>query len=171
VAIRKAGLVLALAVAVAGVYAARHHYRSRSVSLPNLPAPQLSLTDIDGRAVHTSDYNGRVLLVSFWAAWCLPCNEEVPHFVELQQKYQNQGLQTIGFSVDDARDDLRNFYQKFKMNYPVVPADQKTLSAYGGLPGLPTTLLIDRRGRIREKYVGYTDFNKLEQRIIALLRA
>lgn len=164
-AIRKAGLVLALAVAVAGIYAARHHYRSRA-----LPAPQLSLLDIDGHAVNTSDYNGKVLLVSFWAAWCLPCNEEVPHFVQLQQKYQGQGLRTIGFSVDDARDDLRAFYQKFKMNYPVVPADQNTLSAYGGLPGLPTTLLIDRSGRIREKYVGYTDFNKLEQRIIALLR-
>src|SRR5947209_15563912 len=150
---------------------ARHHYKSPASSGSYPQAPQLSLTDLDGHSLNTSAYNGKVLLVSFWAAWCLPCNEEVPHFVELQQKYQNQGLQTIGFSVDDARDDLRNFYQKFKMNYPVVPADQKTLSAYGGLPGLPTTLLIDRRGRIREKYVGYTDFNKLEQRIMALLRA
>jgi len=170
VAIRKAGLVLALVVAVAGVYAAHQHYMNRSVGPPYLPAPRLSLIDLDGHALNTSDYQGKVLLVSFWAAWCVSCNEEVPHFVALQQKYRHEGFQTIGISVDDAQDDLHNFYRKFSMNYPVAPADQKTLSAYGGLPGLPTTLLVDRSGHIREKYVGYTDFNKLEQRIIALLR-
>ncbi|HLJ27619.1 MAG TPA: TlpA disulfide reductase family protein [Candidatus Angelobacter sp.] len=133
-------------------------------------APQLWLVDLSGTPFNTSSFKGKVVLVNFWAAWCTPCAQEVPHFVELQQRYQDQGLQIIGISIDDSDSELRDFYRKFKMNYPVIAGNQKLAQAYGGILGLPTTLVIGRHGFVQGKYVGSTDFGVLEQEVVALLR-
>jgi cytochrome c biogenesis protein CcmG/thiol:disulfide interchange protein DsbE len=76
----------------------------------------------------------------------------------------------IGISMEDRDGALRDFYRKYEMNYPVVAGNEKIAEAYGGILGLPTSLLIGRNGRIRAKYSGLVDFAKLEQEIIALLR-
>jgi cytochrome c biogenesis protein CcmG, thiol:disulfide interchange protein DsbE len=133
--------------------------------------PDLSFTDLNGSAIHLADYKNKVVLVNFWAAWCLPCADEVPQFVALQSKYQRQGLQVIGFSVDDDRKELQSFYRNYQMNYPVVPSDLKLAEAFGGVLGLPTTFLIDRDSRIRTKHNGTTDFFLLERDVVPLLKA
>jgi peroxiredoxin len=133
--------------------------------------PDLSFTDLNGSAIHISDYKSKVVLVNFWAAWCGPCAEEVPKFVALQQKYQGQGLQVIGFSVDDDAQELKSFYRKYQMNYPVVPSDIKLADAFGGVLGLPTTFVIGRDSRIHTKHTGVTDFSALEQEVVALLKS
>jgi peroxiredoxin len=133
--------------------------------------PALSLTDLNGRAIHSADYTNKVVLVNFWAAWCLPCADEVPQFIALQKKYQSQGLQVIGFSVDDDAQELQRFYRKYQMNYPVVPSDARLAGAFGGVLGLPTTFLIGRDHRIHAKHNGVTDFSVLEQEVVALLKA
>lgn len=97
-------------------------------------APDLSLTDIDDRTLSTSSLRGKVVVVNFWAAWCAPCAKEIPEFVALQGKYQDQGLQVIGVSIDDSESELRNFCRHARMNYPVVAGSQKI--AY--FPGLAT---------------------------------
>lgn len=143
---------------------------ARSNKTAVLPAgPELSLTDINGGAVRTQDYKGRVVLVNFWAAWCGPCAEEVPQFIALQKKYQDQGFQVIGISVEDDAGELRNFYRKYRMNYPVVPGDLKISDAFGGVLGLPTTFVIGKDNLIHGKYNGATDFSVLEQEVVALL--
>jgi len=134
-------------------------------------APELSFTDLNGSAIHTADYKNKVVLVNFWAAWCVPCAEEVPRFIALQKKYQVQGLQVIGFSVDDDAQELQTFYRKYQMNYPVVPSDIKLAEAFGGVLGLPTTFVIGRDGRIHTKHNGATDFSVLEQEVVGLLKA
>src|SRR5215831_8001706 len=108
------------------------------------PAPQLLLSDLNGQALNTGSFKGKVVLVNFWAAWCTPCADEVPQFIALQQKYADKGLQVIGISIDDSESELRAFYRKFGMNYPVIAGSQQIAQAYGGILGLPTTLIIDR---------------------------
>jgi peroxiredoxin len=175
---RRAFLLLAVAAIGLGVYAAVHwHGRGHSgqnlatgsASLP--AAPELSLTDLTGGSLRTSNYQGKVVLVNFWAAWCTPCAEEVPQFMALQKKYQGEGLQVIGFSVEDDPAELHDFYRKYQMNYPVIPGDLKIADAFGGVLGLPTTFVIGRDNRIHAKHNGATDFATLEQEVVALLRA
>jgi peroxiredoxin len=170
-------LLIALAVfcLVFAVYLVVHRYGHRDsarFSRDSLrTVPDLSFTDLHGSAIHTADYKNKVVLVNFWAAWCVPCAEEVPQFVALQKKYQRQGLQVIGFSVDDDAQELQSFYREYQVNYPVVPSDVKLAEAFGGVLGLPTTFLIGRDSRIHTKHNGATDFSVLEQEVVALLKA
>jgi peroxiredoxin len=132
-------------------------------------APALSVTDLNGKRIETSSYAGKVVLVNFWAAWCTPCADEVPKIMSLQERYGARGFQVIGFSMDDTDRALRGFYAKYKMNYPVVPGSAQIAESYGGILGLPTTLLISRDGHIAAKYSGLTDFKQIEGEVVRLL--
>ncbi len=133
-------------------------------------APEFALTSLDGETVKLSDYQGRVVIVDFWATWCPPCREEIPHFVELQQRYGDRGLTVIGISVDQGGPQVvRSFAQEQGINYPLVMADARVAGDYGGIRGIPTTFVIDRQGRIVKKYVGYQDKSVFERDIEALL--
>ena len=134
-------------------------------------APDFSLPDLTGKKVDLSSYRGKVVLLDFWATWCDPCREEIPHFIELQKKYGDQGMQIIGVSMDDGPEPVREFYQRFNMNYPVVMGNAKTGELYGGVLGLPIAFLIGRDGRIRVKHIGATDIRIVEKEIVSLLRS
>jgi thiol-disulfide isomerase/thioredoxin len=111
------------------------------------------------------------VLLDFWATWCAPCRDEIPHFVALQNQYREPGLQVIGISMDDGPKPVREFYQQFKMNYPVALGTEKLAEAYGGVLGLPVTFLIGRDGQVAAKYVGEVQMPVLEQEIKSLLQA
>jgi len=125
---------------------------------------------LSGQQLHLSDYRGSVVLLDFWATWCDPCREEIPHFVELQKKYRDQGLQIVGVSMDDSPEPVRDFYRQFNMNYPVVMGNAKTGELYGRVLGLPIAFLISRDGRIYSKHIGATDIAVFEREITILLR-
>ncbi len=134
-------------------------------------APEFSLSTLTGEKLNLSDYRGKVVLLDFWATWCGPCTEEIPHFVELQNQYRDQGFQIIGVSMDDSPEPVREFYRQFKMNYPVVMGDAKTGELFGGVLGLPIAFLIGRDGRIYSKHIGATDIATLDREIKAQLQA
>jgi cytochrome c biogenesis protein CcmG/thiol:disulfide interchange protein DsbE len=156
-----------------GIYSYRHSQGSRpdsAVAKQHGPAPDFNLPLIDGGQLRLSSYRGKVVLLDFWATWCVPCREETPHFVDLQQKYGGEGLQIIGVSMDDSTDPVRTFYQQFHMNYPVVMGTADVGGAYGGVLGLPIAFLIDREGRIYAKHIGATDAAVFDKDITVLLQ-
>jgi peroxiredoxin len=132
-------------------------------------APDFSLPQLDGQQLRLSSFRGRVVLLDFWATWCVPCREEIPHFVDLQQKYRDRGLQIIGVSMDDGPEPVRTFYQQFHMNYPVVMGTAKTGELYGGILGLPIAFVIDGEGRVQAKHIGAASPMVIEKEITGLL--
>ena len=162
-------MLISLGASVA-IYSKRHTSRTASPSAANRPlAPDFTLPQPNGQDLRLSSYRGKVVLLDFWATWCYPCREEIPHLVELQQKYGDRGLQIIGVSLDDSAEPVGPFYQQFHMNYPVAMGTAKTGELYGGLLGLPVTFLIDRDGHIFAKHIGATDAAVFEREIKKLL--
>lgn len=163
---RRVLIVALLILVAAGFYLKARHGRRIGSRL----APDFSFPRLDGQVLQLSSYRGKVVLLDFWATWCVPCREETPHLVELQDKYAAQGLQIIGISMDDGPEPVRKFYHDFQMNYPVVMGNAKVGELYGGVLGLPIAFVIDRDGRIFRKHVGATNVSTFERDIQAVLR-
>lgn len=159
-----------LVVAGALVFLVRRHGLPAAASAQQgALAPDFRLADLNGRALNLSSYRGKVVLLDFWATWCVPCREETPHLVDLQNKYGSQGLQVIGVSMDDGPEPVRDFYQHYKMNYPVVMGDARTGELFGGVLGLPIAFVIGPDGRITSKHIGSTDISVFEKEVVKLL--
>lgn len=143
---------------------------AQGASATGTRAHDWQLTDLDGKTVKSSDFRGKVVILDFWATWCLPCRVEIPHFVELQKQYGDKGLVVIGVSLDEQEPKVvKKFVKQFGMNYPVVVGNEKIAEAYGGIDGIPTAFVIDRQGRIVRGYIGYNDKAAFEKEIQSLL--
>ena len=160
------------------VVAATLYFGTRNISdLPSfginsgqhMPAPQVTLTDLSGQKLDLASYKGEVVLVDFWATWCDPCRAEIPHFVQLQDKYRNQGFRVVGISMDDGPRPVLEFYGQYRMNYPVAMGNAKIAERFGGVLGLPVSFLIGRDGRIYARHVGETETSVFESEIKELL--
>ena len=167
-------VVAALAIlSGAWLFFTRHNRASRAGRLhqgQTLLAPDFTLPQLDGQTLRLSSYRGKVVLLDFWATWCVPCREEIPHFMELQDKYRADGLQIIGVSMDDGPEPVRSFFQEFHMNYPVVMGNAKIGERYGGVLGLPIAFLLDRDGRVYAKHIGATKPEIIAKEVVALLQ-
>ncbi|MEW5976304.1 MAG: TlpA disulfide reductase family protein [Acidobacteriota bacterium] len=127
-------------------------------STPASPAsdvPQFSFSSLEGKTVAMKDLSNKVVIVDFWATWCGPCREEIPHLNELYSELKGKGLEIVGISMDtDGTDGVKDFAREFRIQYPIVMGDEKVAESFGGLIGLPTTFVIDRQGKVAKKYIG-----------------
>jgi thiol-disulfide isomerase/thioredoxin len=149
-------ILILLTVLAVIVILARYTSTSNS-SVENVrPAPQFSLANLDGKNVSLKDFANKVIVVDFWATWCGPCREEIPHLNELYENYRGKGLVVVGISMDaEGPEVVKQFAKELRMEYPVVMGNENVQQDFGGIVGLPTTFVIDRKGNIVKKYTGY----------------
>ena len=128
-----------------------------------------TLKDLDGKEVSLSAYKSKVLLINFWATWCVPCRTEIPGFIDLYNRYRGRGLEVVGISVDEPASLVRPYARQMKMNYPVLLEQDHAVHEAYGLVGLPTTIIISHDGTRCEQYVGFTRRSTFEAAIKRLL--
>jgi len=132
-------------------------------------APEFSLKDLKGSDISLSSYKGKVIFLNFWATWCPPCRAEIPDFVEIYGQYKEKGMEIIGISVDRmSPSSLMPFVEKFKINYPVALYTPQVIKDYQPGQFIPTTIIIDKQGRIRHKHVGQLDKETLKDYFLHL---
>jgi len=134
-------------------------------------APEFSLKTLTGEEMSLANNKGKTLLIDFWATWCGPCRESIPHLVHLHKTYQGQGLAVVGLSMDKGDPKtVDHFAKSLDIPYPIAIAPEEIARAYG-VNGLPTIVLIDKEGKIREKIVGFntTIAKKIESRVAELI--
>ena len=137
----------------------------------NLPkAPDFTLRNGDGEAYSLSDFKGKMVILNFWATWCPPCKREIPDFIELYEKYEEQGLVILGVSVDQGGWMVtKEFVDKAGINYPIVMANRDVIYQYGGIKSIPTTYVINQKGHIAGQFTGYRSKNVWEEQIKSVL--
>lgn len=140
-------------------------------------APNWTLKRIDGSTLSSEELKGKVVVVDFWATWCPPCRAEIPGYVEMQKELEAQGLVIVGISLDQRGPKVvQDFAAQYRINYPLVMADQDIVEAFsnlrgidGGVEAIPTTFLIDRDGQVRHRKVGAWERERYEALIRSLL--
>src|SRR5216684_4706510 len=134
-------------------------------------APEVEFQTLDGQPFRLASLRGKVVLLNFWATWCIPCRAEIPEFNTMQRDLQARGFSIVGASVSpvDTAEAIRGFQKDVKQDYTVIRGAEEIGAKFGNGPGLPVTYLIDRAGRIRQKFIGQTSRENFEAALKPLL--
>ena len=142
-----AGAAIAL---LGGLYVSSQIRTTDQAPVKEVRFDHLVLPDLSGREQHFSQWQGKVLLVNFWATWCPPCVKEIPIFMRLREKYTAQGFEVVGIAIDDAQK-VHQFSQDMEINYPLILGDEQGIQLMqqfqSRLGALPYSVLFDRQGR------------------------
>jgi thiol-disulfide isomerase/thioredoxin len=133
--------------------------------------PDFSVKDLKGREISSSKLRGKVVLIDFWATWCQPCKKEMPGYQKLADRYGSRGFAVVGLKFDtmmDMEDPVR-FAKKIGVRYPLAVAADDLKQKFGGIEGLPTTMLYDRQGILRKKVIGFEYADTFEADLKPLL--
>lgn len=152
---------------------AKEEVRNEMAAFKTYPF-DFTLPDLDDKPLKLADLKGKVVVVDFWGTWCPPCRAEIPSFVKLQTKYGEQGLQIVGLGYENKGKEesvklTRDFMEAQKMNYTCILGDDATRKQVPQFQGYPTTLFIDRTGKVRLQYVGLHPYATLEAAVTMLL--
>ena len=135
--------------------------------------PDLKLTDIFGHALPPEDLRGKVLLIDYWAPWCMPCEREMPGYQRLQDKYRGRGLVVLGIVFDPGMsmgdETAEHFAKRLHIRYPLIQDSPELQKQFGGIQGVPTTYLFDRNGVLRYKVVGFEHTEAVEKALLPFL--
>jgi peroxiredoxin len=137
----------------------------------NFPAPELTLTDIQGVSRSLDEYRGQVVLVNLWATWCPPCRQEMPTLQAFYDKYKQRGFVILAINDGDPTADVLKFVREYRLTFPVWldPTYTATEKAFNA-PNLPASFVIDRNGTIQLTWVGAINSNMLEKYVTPLIR-
>ncbi len=178
-------IVIAVVALVVGAVYLNRPGRDNSASAQDIPtenavmeapsngkmAPDFALTSTDGKTIRLSDFRGKVVVLDFWATWCPPCKAEIPDFIRLYSQYKNDGFQMLGVSLDQGGlSDVKPFMKDYGINYPIMMGDNQVVAAYGGIRGIPTTFVIDKKGYVRAAFEGYRPASVFENLIQQLTK-
>lgn len=133
--------------------------------------------DLKGVPQSLEQFRGKVVVLNFWATWCLPCQQEVPALVQLDEQYRERGLNVIGISVDrqgtpqQVQRQLRRFVEKYGIQYPVyVDGDLEVVKKFGSFTAIPRTFVLDRQGKVIHTLDGVVGHDELSEVVEPLLR-
>jgi thiol-disulfide isomerase/thioredoxin len=119
-------------------------------------APDFTLQTLDGQDITLSQLKGKVVLLDFWATWCGPCRESIPHLIQLYKDYHGNGFELVGMDLDRGDvETVRRFVQSLNIPYPILVTPDDVARSYK-VSGIPATILIDKEGRIRERMAGFS---------------
>ena len=133
--------------------------------------PEFSVTDLQGHALSSAGLRGKIVLIDFWATWCQPCKKEMPGYQQLLDRYGSQGFVVFGFkfgTMMDSEEPLK-FAKRIGVHYPLAVATDDLKQKFGGIEGLPTTMLYDREGILRNKIIGFQYTEVIESALKPLL--
>jgi thiol-disulfide isomerase/thioredoxin len=133
------------------------------------PADRKSVQDVggerlDGKAFELSEFKGKVVVVNFWASWCAPCRGEAPSLQHVYDDNKAKGVEFLGVAFKDSKPNAQAFERKFKVTYPsLFDADGQVTLAFREVPpsAIPSTLVLDRQGRVAARVIGATTYSKL----------
>jgi thiol-disulfide isomerase/thioredoxin len=130
-----------------------------------------TVRDLRGREISSADLRGKVVLIDFWATWCQPCKQEMPGYQKLVDRYGLRGFAVVGFKFDTSTDteDPTLFAKKIGVRYPLGVAADDLKQKFGGIEGLPTTMLYDRQGILRKKVIGFEYTDAFDSAVKSLL--
>lgn len=151
--------ILAATLAIGGTVRALGDRAGGEPEQQLVPAPDFTLSSLEGERYTLSELRGNVVILNFWATWCAPCRKEIPDLSRIYTAHKDDGLVILGVSWDDLdKDKIRKFADNYKVTYPVLHGTQSELTevgmAYQWEGYLPTSYIIDREGFIREVLVG-----------------
>jgi cytochrome c biogenesis protein CcmG/thiol:disulfide interchange protein DsbE len=164
-------ILLAVSAATVAVYwadkATRVHTNAAArpvVMKAGDPAPEIKVKDLEDKDVTLADYQGKVVLVNFWATWCDPCRVEIPWLIKMQDKYGAKGFTVLGIAMDEegkpvvapfvAKERYDVDGQRLPMNYPIVIGSETVAEKFGGLLGFPTSILVSKDGKQLKRVTG-----------------
>lgn len=118
-------------------------------------APDFVLKSADGNNVRLSELKGRIVMLNFWATWCGPCTEEIPHLNELHEALDPYDFELLGINLDDDQSKAIHLANKLNVSFPVLFDTDKNVSKSFDIKAMPTTIIIDRAGKIRHVNRGF----------------
>lgn len=158
----KTGIVLAFITGLVVLFV-RPDYRQGEPSLRGRPARNFQLT-LDGKPAHLSDFQGKVVILNFWASWCQPCIEEAPSLNQLQRHITPLGGIVLGVNPGEQEDQTtyENFLRTFQISFPTYLDPSDSIARSYGTTMFPETYIIDRKGRFQRKVIGAQDWSSPE---------
>jgi peroxiredoxin len=118
-------------------------------------APDFSLPARDGGAVRLSDLRGQVVMINFWATWCGPCRQDMPLLEQIHAKYEPLGFTLLGVNVEPDSTPAQDWLKGVPVSFPILFDRENAVSAQFGVEAMPSSVLIDREGRVRHVHRGY----------------
>jgi thiol-disulfide isomerase/thioredoxin len=142
---------------------------SESSKLSDPPAADFVLKDLNGNSVALSDYRGKVVLLEFWATWCPPCRATMPAIEKIYKAYKDKGLVVLAISLDNGDwDFVKSFAASYGVTYTILKGTDDIQTKYG-VRAIPTTVILDKNGRIAKRYLGFGNEDDFEKDIKAIL--
>jgi thiol-disulfide isomerase/thioredoxin len=139
---------------------------------PGQMAPNFKLPGIkSGNLMSLKSHRGKVIYLDFWASWCGPCRQSLPLLNDLRNEYKRKGFEVIAVNLDENKADAKAFLKQFPVNYPVLLDPMGKVPQKYDVPGMPTSYLIDRKGKIRKVHVGFKkqDIKTIRKQVKSLL--
>jgi peroxiredoxin len=160
------------ALITAVVLAAGALFSAQAATTPSSGAPDFTLPSLGGPNLRLQEQRGQVVMVNFWATWCGPCRVEMPHLARLYEKYRGSGFVVFAVNIDEDPRKAADLATKLGLRFPVLLDTEKKVSRMYDLSTMPSTVLIDRDGRVRHVHRGYRDGyeDTYEKQIRELLR-